>query len=81
VASWSASLSRPYVTARFNDAATRAIPASANAGELSVTVTSSPARAATSAIPEPIKPHPTTPTFSINMPRILPDPPEWARVR
>ena len=41
------------------------IPASAADGELSVTVTSRPARAATSAMPEPIRPQPTTPTLSI----------------
>ena len=45
------------------------MPASAAAGELSVTVTSSPARAATSAIPDPINPQPTTPTFRSPVPR------------
>src|SRR4051812_43780319 len=47
------------------------MPASAAPGELSVTTTSSPARTATSAMPDPINPHPTTPTRSITRDMLL----------
>src|ERR1700735_1294038 len=40
-------------------------PLSTSCGETSRTVTWHPAFAATCAIPDPISPHPTTPTFSI----------------
>src|SRR2546421_2064841 len=62
-----ASLPRP--TALFSDASMRRRPADNASSVTSVTMTSSPARAHTSAMPEPISPHPTTPTRS--MPGIL----------
>ena len=53
------------VTPRSNDVTRRARPASAASAEASRTSTSSPARAHTSAMPEPINPQPMTPTRSI----------------
>ena len=51
----------PRSTAWCSERSTRAWPASRAATSASTTTTSLPARAATSAIPEPISPHPTTP--------------------
>ena len=61
-ASRSSSASLPDETARSSDLASRRWPPSAAAASTSVTTTSSPARAQTSAMPEPISPLPTTPT-------------------
>ena len=57
--------SLPADTARSSDLTTRCCPGSAAAASTSATTTSSPARAHTSAMPDPIKPLPTTPTRSI----------------
>src|SRR5215207_713277 len=64
-ASRSASDIFPAPRPRSSDFRSRARPASAASSETSRTITSSPALAHTSAMPEPISPQPTTPTRSI----------------
>ena len=54
--------------ARASDFTIRARPASTASGSTSRTTTSSPARAHTSAMPDPISPQPTTPTRSDSPP-------------
>ena len=66
-ASRSSSVSFPDATPRSSDRSTRAWPASAAAASISLTMTSSPARADTSAIPAPINPEPTTPMRSMSL--------------
>ena len=67
-ASWSSARSRsrsvtlPALTPRPSDFTMRLRPAVINASVGSNTLTSTPARTATSAIPDPICPAPTTPT-------------------
>ena len=59
------SVSLPERTPRSSDVVRRASPASAAPASTSRTTTSRPARAHTSAMPDPIRPLPTTPTRSI----------------
>jgi hypothetical protein len=47
----------------------RALPAAAARSSISRTITSSPARAQTSAMPAPIKPAPITPTLVMSLNR------------
>src|SRR4051794_30708606 len=58
-----ASSSFPARTARPSDVSMRLRPSSAASGDASDTSTSNPERAATSAMPDPIRPQPITPTF------------------
>ena len=60
--------SLPRLAAFASDRSMRSRPALAAAAPSSTTTTSHPARADTSAMPEPINPQPTTPTRSIAMP-------------
>ena len=59
--------SLPERTPRSSDVVSRCWPASAAPASTSRTTTSSPARAHTSAMPEPIRPLPTTPTRSMSL--------------
>ena len=59
------SLILPALTARFRDTAIRSRPRLRPSAFSSATITSSPPRAQTSAMPDPIWPTPTTPTRSI----------------
>ena len=61
-ASRSSSLSLPDFTPLASEEAIRPFAASAASTLTSATMTSRPARALTSAIPEPMRPEPTTPT-------------------
>ena len=58
----SRSVTLPALTPRSNDFTMRLRPAVIRASVVSNTVTSTPARTETSAIPDPIWPAPTTPT-------------------
>ena len=58
----SCAVSFPDFCARCIERSTRALPASTSFSSGSLTTTSSPARAHTSAMPEPISPQPITPT-------------------
>src|SRR6202050_5066172 len=66
-ASRSSAVSFPALTARASEASIRASPASAAAASTSRTTTSRPARAQTSAMPDPISPQPATPTRVISL--------------
>ncbi len=67
VASASAAVAFWRSTALASDASIRAIPRAPRSSETSRMTVSYPARAQTSAIPEPIRPAPSTPTFLIAM--------------
>ena len=56
------SVSKPLRLARSTDAATLACPRASAISSLSTATTSQPARAATSTMPDPMTPQPTTPT-------------------
>ena len=55
------------LTARASDVSMRPRPRATTSSSTSRTTTSSPARAHTSAMPEPMSPQPTTPTRSMPM--------------
>ena len=88
-ASRSASVSLPLSTARSSDLRIRSRPPSISSSLTSRTTTSKPAFAATSAMPLPMSPHPTTPTVSMTTterprwgePRRQPPPPGLHRCR
>ena len=62
---WDSTSSLPRRTALASEDSIRSRPAFKATSPASTTTTSRPARAHTSAIPEPINPHPTIPTLSI----------------
>ena len=67
ISPFTASLIVPFSTRRFRFFSIPLSPFSTNSALTSRTTVSNPAATATCAIPEPIKPHPTTPTFRIAM--------------
>ena len=67
--SWTESI-LPFAAARSSDLSNRPNAAFAAASLDSTTTTSWPDRALTSAMPEPIRPPPTTPTFFMNSPSL-----------